>query len=154
MKKHFTFLIVLFIAISCASNHSSKDAIKVRPFMKAALIKWGECKNVSDSVDGYVLNSEGEVNHYYGYGKNIGEKIADNRVDKFIYAYEKLVYLTRKVQTLQAPGERSRFIEFEDKKQNFYFRAVWNPEYKLPINEEFRKLYDSLQIIVTKLEKP
>ncbi len=52
------------------------------------------------------------------------------------------------VQTLYAPGEVARFVEYSNTETNARARAVWNPDFKTYGSISFRSIYDSLMTII------
>ena len=49
-------------------------------------------------------------------------------------------------QALNVPCDTCRFVIFENKKTDTFFKAVWNPKFHTLGNIHFREVYDSLEL--------
>jgi hypothetical protein len=54
-----------------------------------------------------------------------------------------------KVQALNTPARKQRFIDYRNTRTDVYLRAVWNPDLQTFQSRDMRELYDELMKLAT-----
>ncbi len=141
---------VLAIFASCSTPSVTKKSC-INDRTKESAISWGEYSTRTGQMRAYQFNgalvftkflreTETDTNTY--------TKIGDISSDDFCKYLTTALRTFDTVQTLHAPGDIARFVEYSNKETTTRIRAVWNPEYKTYGSKAFRSVYDSLMTMV------
>ncbi|MBP7215406.1 MAG: hypothetical protein KBA52_07220 [Candidatus Kapabacteria bacterium] len=121
---------------------------------KGIIIRWGEINTKANLETFYELKDNCNIQMAIKEGnkkdttfQNVG-KIS---LDEYCSLYRMVQNAINKTQVLNSPGVISNYVEYIDKSNNVYFRAVWNSEYTNAGNKWFREVFDSLQTAIIKL---
>lgn len=157
-KKTLSVFVVFCISILCfGASCSTSDAGKVSCLSERArqtTIRWGDYDVKSGKMRAYQFS--GSLKMSTVERESFGEQPEINDFDKiegevFCKWLEKTVSIFEKIQTLNAPGDEARYVEYSTAKTTV--RAVWNPKYQTYGSKEFRAFYDSLTALVPEKER-
>lgn len=150
--KHYVGGICAALAIftSC-STPEIKKASCINERMKDAVIRWGEYSTKTGQMRGYQFNGnltlakclrESETD------SNTINPMSEISSDDFCKYLTTTLRTFDTVQTLHAPGQIARFVEYTNTGTNAKARAVWNPDFKTYGSKAFRSVYDSLMTFI------
>lgn len=139
------FAIVAFVACSGVRQAPQTNCLgKVDSLIN---VRWGEMRKGCDTLVGWKLDCNGMISSFI-------QKVGSDEVIKANYGNmscnELKIMLNRvkravlKVQALNAPGDTSRFVEFNSPYDGVQLRFVWNPSYDTQNNKDFIAIYDTL----------
>lgn len=150
MIKLFVSCICISLAfVASCSTPAVKSCINERT--RESVIRWGEYSTRTGQMRAYQFDGSLKL------AKCLRESEADtNKLtlireipsDDFCKYLMTTLQTFDTVQTLYAPGEVARFVEYTNYESNAKARAVWNPEYKTYGSKAFRSVYDSLMTII------
>jgi hypothetical protein len=138
-------VIVGMVSLSCSSvpvpDCTEADAPPV-------LIRWGVIQ--SKEVTGVELTPDAEIRTFRQNIPSLQRIYNDGNKETTVLVYcnmkKKIAETFLKVQTLNAPGKLSHFVEY-DNGSGTVLRAIWNPEFATKGSAEFREIYQELQTI-------
>ena len=152
MLKIYSFTVFLVICVSFILSCSSVPVIKydecVKPYMKNYYIRWGECIKEHDAMKGFELRADGTIRQYSGLQDSSFVVVGKTESSNFCKFYKMLNDTITKIPTLNAPGNFNRFIEFHNPSKKYYFRAIWNIDYKTYGSYCYRVIFDSLDVML------
>lgn len=116
---------------------------------RPAVVRWGDYDTKSGQLRAYQFAGSLELATVRRETYQEQPEVAvfqplDGRV--FCTWLRKTLDVFEQIQTLNAPGEMSRYVEYSTPKTTI--RAVWNPKFQTYGSKEFRALYDSLMTLV------
>lgn len=145
MKNPILILLSILLLITSCRTVQSPNCIKNNS--KEMIISWGEVhKNNLRTY--YSVNTNLEIHLYVQ--RDDGNPPTISRIGKmseedYCNLFRELQKTIMQVQALNSPGDISNFIEINDPKNNFNFKALWNPEFTNKGNKEFKELFAKYQ---------
>ena len=123
---------------------------------KGVIIRWGEVNSKNHNETYYELNDK--CNIQLGIIQNSKsdttiQKIGKISESEYCNIYKGVQDAITKTQALNMPGDIQNYVEYIDRSNSVYFRALWNQEYTNAGNKQFRQVFDLLQTTVSKLMK-
>ncbi len=140
----------LLVASSCGTPRPTVPHPCVAPNQAELMIRWGTQDDSTGLLEQYSMNTKGEIFRYAG---PIAER-ADGTYLVFVDGptYCSMAKLTMnaflKVQALNTPARKQRFIDYRNTRTDVYLRAVWNPDLQTFQSRDMRELYDELMNLV------
>jgi hypothetical protein len=138
----------LAIFSSC-STPAPKSCITERT--KESVVRWGEYSTRTGQMRAYQFDGTLFVAKYLRESQTDTNTLSPIRSlpsDDFCKYLSTTLRTFDTVQTLYAPGEIARFVEYSSTATKTTIRAVWNPEFKTYGSTAFRSVYDSLMTII------
>ena len=141
----FLFAVVVFVACSGARPVSRTNCLgKVDSMLN---VRWGEMRKGSDTLVGWKLDCSGLISAFYqkiGSAENIKAEYGNISCNELKIMLNRIKRAVLKIQTLNAPGDTSRFVEFNSPYDGVELRFVWNPKYDTQNSIDFIAIYDTL----------
>lgn len=158
MIKNLTITILIpIISILCSGAGCSPAVEKadcINERTKPVVIRWGDYDTEGGRLRAYQFNGSLELakvkRETVSEQPDI-EKYGTMEGVQFCTWLRKSLDVFEQIQSLNAPGETSRYVEYSTPKTTI--RAVWNPKFQTFGSKEFRALYDSLMTLVPEKEK-
>ncbi len=150
-------ILVPIISVLCSGAGCSPAAEKadcVNERTRSAVIRWGDYDTKGGRLRAYQFNGALELSKVKRETMSEQpdvEKYATIEGQQFCKWFRKSLDVFEQIQSLNAPGEISRYVEYSTPKTTI--RAVWNPKFQTFGSKEFRMLYDSLMTLVPETEK-
>lgn len=115
------------------------------------LIRWGTQDDSTNVLEQFAMNTKGEIFRYNGPITDRAEGTYSHFVDEPTYCASAKATMGAflKVQALNTPARKQRFIDYRNTRTNVYLRAVWNPDLQTFQSRDMRELYDELMILAT-----
>lgn len=116
------------------------------------IIRWGEINSKNNYETFYELTDNCKVKLGIKQGNKDDttfQSLNKISIEKYCDLYRMIQNAITKTQALNSPGEISNFVEYIDKSNGVYFRALWNREYTNAGNKQFRAVFDSLQTTIS-----
>lgn len=154
----FKIIIVFFLVSSLMTLFFGCSQAKLPPCVpkssQGIIIRWGEINTKNNMETYYELKDNCNIQlavHRENASDTTIQKIGRISPDEYCNLYRLIQDAITKTQALNSPGDISNYVEYIDKSNKVYFRALWNSEYTNAGNRQFRKVFDSLQAVVSKL---
>ena len=152
-------VILLFFVVSLLSmgiNGCSQAKLPpcVPKSAKGIIIRWGEINTKANIETFYELKDNCKIQLAVKEGNKKDttfQKVGTISLEEYCKLYKMVQNAINKTQVLNSPGVISNYVEYIDKSNNVYFRALWNSEYTNAGNKWFREVFDSLQTTIIKL---
>lgn len=157
-KRTLSLLTVFCILLSCLGASCSTSGIDKASCLgertRQTTIRWGNYDVKSGKMRAYQLNGSLELATVER--ESFNEQLEINNfgeVDGKIFCkwLDETINIFEEIQTLNAPGDEARFVEYSTTKTTV--RAVWNPKYQTYGSKEFRVFYDSLTALIPEKER-
>lgn len=149
-KNRIYFLLFIILALAfyfimgCSSVPEPPPC--VHPNALKSQIRWGEIID-GKTTQNWILKTNGLI-------LAVDENEIDlDKSDKFVsYMHQDTLCLILRhlgelvveVQSLNVPASRNYFIEYKNPERDFYFRALWDPNFDNQGNHKFAELYKRL----------
>ncbi len=147
-----TLLLVVcaLIATGCKSTYSERGyAPCVKENQQQLLIRWGTLDNVTQMEEYYTLDARGTIQRFSVKSADTARRsVAELPPDGFCNTATEVHRTFVKVQALNSPGTRARYIEYANPVTSVFLRAVWNPELNTFQSRDMRSLYETLMSLV------
>ncbi|MBX3042857.1 MAG: hypothetical protein KIT33_12055 [Candidatus Kapabacteria bacterium] len=144
----FVILSVTFYLITgCTSVPKPPDCINKSALN--AVLSWGESKN-GEIDEYYILKMNGEISKVKG---DISSRLSFMPPDSLCEILKEIGRLIIEVQSLNVPADHNNFIMYKNPDRDYFFRALWNPEFDNSGNRDFKKLYSRLDNLIDKEKK-
>ncbi len=143
-------LTVVLVASGCGTPRPTVPHPCVAANQSELMIRWGTQDDSTGLLEQYSMNTKGEIFRYAG---PVAER-ADGTYLVFVDGptYCSTAKLTMnaflKVQALNTPARKQRFIDYRNTRTDVYLRAVWNPDLQTFQSRDMRELYDELMNLV------
>ncbi len=144
-------LFILFLALSCSScTHADTNMPScINERTRQTIIRWGNYDVNSGKLHSYQFTGSlalATVHRLTYREQPVIDNIGAIKGEVFCKWLAKTIETFEDIQTLNAPGETARYVEYSSSKATI--RAVWNPKYQTFGSKEFRALYDSLMTLI------
>lgn len=163
MVLSFVFILLLNGCSSPTTKESTtnvsfpKDSVVKKPDCvdvqsQRLIIRWGDLNMKTKEIIGYQLNTDCTVYRI----KQDSSKKEYLEIHKEILStdYCRILKIVRneaaKTQTLNSPGETSRFVEYAHPESSVFLRFMWNPKFQNDGSKGFRQVFDSLTTLIKK----
>jgi len=139
------------VLIGCGTPRPTAPHACVAPNQAELMIRWGTQDDSTGVLEQFSMNTKGEIFRYAG---PIARR-ADGEYLHFVdgTTYCSMAKLTMnsflKVQALNTPARKQRFIDYRNTRTDVYLRAVWNPDLQTFQSRDMRELYDELMKLST-----
>ncbi len=139
------------IVIGCGTPRPTAPYACVAANQADLLIRWGTQDDSTNVLEQFAMNTKGEIFRYNGPISDRAEGTYSHFVDEPTYCATSKATMSAflKVQALNTPARKQRFIDYRNTRTNVYLRAVWNPDLKTFQSRDMRELYDELMILAT-----
>lgn len=139
-------LIFGFSFISCSSIPDAPDCINKSSIN--SVLKWGIIED-NELLTYHTLKTNGKLQAFDNNNIEISDE--DNPVylhqDTICTLMREIGRLILKHQVLSIPSNHNNFIEYRNDDRNYYFRALWDPNFENQGNKEFIEFYNRLEKI-------
>ena len=149
----FVFSIITLQFVGCSQ---AKLPPCVPKSSKGVTIRWGEVNSKNNFETFYELNDKCNIQLSIiqsSQSDTTIQKIGKISESEYCNIYKALQDAITKTQALNMPGDIQNYVEYIDRSNSVYFRALWNQEYINAGNKQFRQVFDSLQATVSRLMK-
>ena len=133
------------------NGFENKDVPCLKENQKKAALRWGEFHSELGIFRAYECDGNLALRKLSkeSFAEEFSKEYLTNvKEASFCRLIQESIQNFLKIQTLNAPGEVSRFVEYIPSNNENTRRAVWNPQYSTVGSREFRKLYDSLMVLI------
>ena len=156
IKIIIVFAVFCIISMQFVGCSQAKLPPCVPKSSKGIIIRWGEMNSKNHNETYYELNDK--CNIQLGIIQNSKsdttvQKIGKISESEYCTLYKAVQDAITKTQALNTPGDIQNYVEYIDRSNSVYFRALWNQEYTNAGNKQFRQVFDSLQVTVSRLMK-
>jgi hypothetical protein len=140
---------VAALATGCGTPRPTAPYACVAANQAELLIRWGTQDDSTNVLEQYALNTKGEIFRYVGPIVGDTQGTYSHFVDEPTYCATAKSTMSAflKVQALNTPARKQRFIDYRNTRTNVYLRAVWNPDLQTFQSRDMRELYDELMIL-------
>lgn len=141
------FVIAAVIAlVGCGTPRPTAPHACVAPNQAELMIRWGTQDDSIDVLVQYSMNTKGEIFRYAGTiaRRNDGEFLEVIDGPTYCALAKQTMNSFLKVQALNTPARKQRFIDYRNTRTDVYLRAVWNPDLQTFQSRDMRELYDEL----------
>ena len=111
-----------------------------------SMVRWGEIKN-GTTTKNWTLKTNGLIEEWNGDNfddDKSGEFVNYMNPDTLCLVLRQLGELVVEIQSLNVPADKNYFIEYKNPERDFYFRALWDPDFDNQGNKKFAELYKRL----------
>jgi hypothetical protein len=132
------------------TNQTTENKSCINELTKESVIRWGGHNMKTQKLSGWQLDANSILFEFTKDGKDSEYKfkeIGKVDIEKFCELYRTAQKYFLEIQALNAPGDSSHFVEIINPITKTNLRAVWNVRFKTYGSQEFRALFDSLQVI-------
>jgi hypothetical protein len=147
------FFFVSIVFISCSSSKPVQEPECTKG--KKIIVRWGDLDNIAGTVEKYELNEKGEVLKFKGKINSTDmkfQKIGVLDPVKYCDLMIEVKTAVLKTQSLNAPGEKQRFIEYISSNDDNIWRGTWNSKYQAAGSVHLRDIYDKLESLKPLIE--
>lgn len=139
------------MVIGCGTSRPTAPYACVATNQDDLMIRWGTQDDSTNMLEQFAMNTKGEIFRYNGPISDRAEGTYSHFVDEPTYCSTAKATMSAflKVQALNTPARKQRFIDYRNTRTNVYLRAVWNPDLKTFQSRDMRELYDELMILAT-----
>jgi hypothetical protein len=135
--------VAFYFIVGCSSVPKPPPCVN-----KSALnsqVRWGEIVN-GKTTQNWSLQTNGLIEEWNGEITNdkSGQFVHYMNPDTLCLVLRHLGELVVEIQTLNVPAAHNYFIEYKNPERDFYFRALWDPEFDNSSNRKFDELYKRL----------
>lgn len=149
MKAVFQFLCLIAVValVACSGTRQISRTNCLGKVDTLLNVRWGEMRKGCDTLVGWKLDCCGLISSFdqkIGSSEFVRAEYGNLSCDELKIMLNRIKRAVLKVQTLNAPGDTSRFVEFNSPYDDVQLRFVWNPKYDTQNNKEFIAIYDTL----------
>jgi len=136
--------LAFYFIIGCTSVPQPPPCVN-----KSALnstVRWGETVN-GETTHNWTLKTNGLIEEWDGdnlHSKQKGKFVVYMNPDTLCLVLRQLGELVVEIQSLNVPAAQNHFIEYKNPERDFYFRALWDPDFDNSSNRKFAELYKRL----------
>lgn len=148
-----SLLLLLCLLFACGGSSTALQKTKEArdcSLPNDLLIRWGVWNDSTGVLKGYELDANARLWRYTTSTKRSTydrDSIGTIEKPQLCYFVDTVKKTFLAVQTLYAPGQISRYIEYQHPTANVNLRAVWNAKFQTHGSKEFRAIFDSLSTI-------
>ncbi len=153
LKKQNKSLKKLFITATLLLSACTTTVIPppcTSPATDQIIIRWGMQNENYNVTKGFHLDAQANLFQIVDdpEGNSTLEKLTVIDGNRYCHVAELVKNQFLKTQTVNVLNPESAFIEYANRYNGTYLRAVWIPKYAEHTGQQFQQLYDSLQTLV------
>ncbi len=142
---------LVLITVGCGTPRPTAPHPCVAQNQSELMIRWGTQDDSTNILEQFSMNTKGEIFRYFGpiSGRGDGEYLHFVDASTYCSTAKNTMNAFLKVQALNTPARKQRFIDYRNTRTDVYLRAVWNPDLQTFQSRDMRELYDELMKLAT-----